>query len=1047
MVESSTDVRLNAIRSVLQPANDPAVLGLFLHYQVRRVLGVGASSIVLEAFDAKLQRLVAIKVLAAHRADQPDARRRFVREARAAAAILHENVVSVYAVDELPLPHIVMEHVRGQSLQQLLDQVGRLLPDDVVHLGQQVASGLVAAHLQGVIHRDIKPANILLVESDARRGAAGSEPQPPFVIKVADFGVARALDDDHLTHEDAIIGTPLYMAPEQAQNNEIDDRADLFSLGCVLYAACTGQSPFAAPTALAVLRKVCEQTPVSIRSVNPEVPVWLEDVIFQLLEKSPERRPAKAADVLGLLDQRRGTLPPVSRISPARSPGNRWLLVPAACLVLGCLAVLLVFWRGHQSDSRTGISSTTGISTTTVSTTEVPKTIVPQLAVDPDDPPSPADFLQASAIPRERLMDIGKGDAQKAPPELVAVLAGEGPFRHMQDVVCLRYSPDGRLVATCTENSSTVEIWDAITGEYMFWLKGHTGNVRKLAFSRDSRFLATASQDSTAKIWNIQARRPIQTLAGQHEGVVSAVGFNPQGDRIVTAGHDRTARIWSAADGEVMQVLRGHTDSIEDVEFSRDGTRIVTAAHDGTARVWNAITGQELVVFKQHNPAPGRRLVCSARFSPDGRQVVSCADQDPLPLVWSSTTGAIDLKLEAHQENLFNVCWSEDGTRIAGAGGEGILQECSVLVWDAHSGNQIVKLKGHTEHILTVALSPDGQRLISAGRGRQLRVWDLTDAKEIPFPSTGHSRQVHGLAWSSDGNWLVSASEDETVILWDVSTGKPIRTMRGHTGNVYGVAFDPTLRMICSGGQDGTLRLWDIESGQQRNLFVHTTERREFVAVAFSPDGKWLLSAAFGDASKLWNLETGQLAHELPRRDGWNASFSPDSTLALVAYEGCGVGLSDVESGKELGILQMTHGSAARGLAIQPQGRLLAVGKHWGDGQIHLWDLPARREVLTLTGHQDFVLACAWNSNGTILASAGSTENAVRVWDMSEIVIAPQDRSDKPPRCRVVSIPVGGLRTVAISPDGRHVAVGTAIGQICLLRMAKPGAEIWKPER
>ena len=226
----------------LEPMDKPGYLGRLESYEVTRVLGYGGMGMVLLAFDPSLHRFVAIKILAAHLASHPAARHRFVREARAAAAINHEHVVAVHAVRfDGPLPFLTMEYVSGMSLQQRLDQTGALSVVEILRIGRQISLGLAAAHVQGLIHRDVKPANILLENSIER-------------VKLTDFGLARAVDDASMTNSGVIVGTPLYMAPEQARNDSLDQRADLFSLGSILYVMCTGRSPFRAESSLAVLK-------------------------------------------------------------------------------------------------------------------------------------------------------------------------------------------------------------------------------------------------------------------------------------------------------------------------------------------------------------------------------------------------------------------------------------------------------------------------------------------------------------------------------------------------------------------------------------------------------------------------------------------------------------------------------------------------------------------------------------------------------------------------------------------------------------------------
>ena len=275
--------------SFLEPSSDSGSLGRLGHYEIQDVIGKGAFGIVLKAFDEKLQRVVAIKVLAPEMATTSPARKRFLREARSSAAVRHDNVVSIYAVEDNPLPYLVMEYIPGQTLQQRLDGTGPLDIREILRLGRQVAEGLAAAHGQGLIHRDIKPCNILLDTS------VGDH------VKITDFGLARTADDASLTQSGIIAGTPMYMAPEQARGETLDHRADLFSLGSVLYQMVSGRPPFRASNTVAVLKRVCDDTPRPIQDIIPETPVWLSKIILRLLEKDRDDRFQIAKEVAQVL--------------------------------------------------------------------------------------------------------------------------------------------------------------------------------------------------------------------------------------------------------------------------------------------------------------------------------------------------------------------------------------------------------------------------------------------------------------------------------------------------------------------------------------------------------------------------------------------------------------------------------------------------------------------------------------------------------------------------------------------------------------------------
>jgi tRNA A-37 threonylcarbamoyl transferase component Bud32 len=320
--------------SFLAPPSEPGSLGRLGHYEALEVVGRGGTGVVLRARDTKLLRVVAIKALAAPLAASGTARQRFAREARAAAAVRDDHVVAIHAVcDDAPVPYLVMEFIDGCNLEALIRGGGPLEVKEVLRIGIQVARGLAAAHKHGLIHRDVKPANILL-ENGVQR------------VKLSDFGLARTVDDASLTQSGIIAGTPAYMSPEQANGARVDHRSDLFSLGSVVYEMCTGRPAFRAPTAMAVLRRVCDEAPRPVREVNPDVPEPLCRLIERLHAKKPDDRPASATEVADLLtrllaDLNSGSSRPAEgtpvRQGPARQAGptrRRWRWVAAALVLL-----------------------------------------------------------------------------------------------------------------------------------------------------------------------------------------------------------------------------------------------------------------------------------------------------------------------------------------------------------------------------------------------------------------------------------------------------------------------------------------------------------------------------------------------------------------------------------------------------------------------------------------------------------------------------------------------------------------------------------------
>ena len=330
-----------AIQNVLEsltPSEDPLRLGRLDGYEITGVIGAGAMGVVLKAIDPALDRIVALKVMAPHIATHATARKRFAREAKAAAAVLHPNVIPIYAVSSGgAIPYLVMAYIRGGSLQKRIDREGALNTGEILRIGSQIAAGLAAAHDQGLVHRDIKPENIMLGEGVER-------------VTLTDFGLARSVDDASVTQQGTIAGTPQYMSPEQARGESVEQASDLFSLGSVLYTLCTGCIPFRAESSHGVMRKIIDEEPVPIRQLNPEIPEWLCDIVAKLMAKDKAARFTSAKNVHALLESCLGhvqqptviKLPEIVR-ELSRSKSNS--LLP---LILGVSALatcsILVFW-------------------------------------------------------------------------------------------------------------------------------------------------------------------------------------------------------------------------------------------------------------------------------------------------------------------------------------------------------------------------------------------------------------------------------------------------------------------------------------------------------------------------------------------------------------------------------------------------------------------------------------------------------------------------------------------------------------------------------
>jgi TolB-like protein len=313
----------------LAPPQNADEIGRLGPYRVLQVLGSGGMGVVYLAEDTRLQRLVALKVLRPALAENAQARQRFQQEARAIAALASDHIVPIYEVSEdRGLPFLAMPVLRGETLADRLAREGRLPADEVRRIGLELARGLAAAHGRSLIHRDIKPGNVWLESPTEGEPAAGR-------VKLLDFGLAQVSGDRRgLTEYGTLLGTPEYMAPEQASGEPVDARSDLFSLGSVLYALAAGRPPFHGKNSLTVLRSVCEAAPPPLRELAPDLPEDLVALIEKLHARDRSRRCQSAQEVIDWLEQRPNRTAPLRR----RAFGRRWVLAAAVLfLVIGGL--------------------------------------------------------------------------------------------------------------------------------------------------------------------------------------------------------------------------------------------------------------------------------------------------------------------------------------------------------------------------------------------------------------------------------------------------------------------------------------------------------------------------------------------------------------------------------------------------------------------------------------------------------------------------------------------------------------------------------------
>jgi serine/threonine protein kinase len=632
-------------------------------YRLIEVLGEGAIGVVWRAHDESLGRDVAIKEirLPAGLDDEQVAalRARTLREARAAARLSHPGIVTVHeVVRDDGRPWIVMELVRGRTLARVLKEDGPLPPSRVAEIAAQILAALRAAHAAGVVHRDVKPSNVIL---DGDRTV------------LTDFGVASLDGGTVLTETGAMLGTPSYMAPEQARGADATPASDLWSLGATMYAAVEGQPPFDGETVATVL--------VSLLTTDPPAPCRagpLAPVIAGLLAKEPSMR--MPADVLaahlGRLagGEPRSAQPPLSPQPPrppagegeettpprhrrSRTPFLRPLLL--ALLVAITLSTAAAIWLPRRSPSRA-----------------------------PAAAPAPPVVHIGIHFPSTRL----KSDT---------------------NIFSVVFSPDGRRLA-CAGSDTAVRLWDVARRAQLAQLPGHTAPIEGLKFSPDGRLLATAGDDRTVRLWDLSTDRQFAVLSG-HRSEVWSVDFSPDGRYLASGSKDHTVRIWDVRSRRTVRVLRDDRAAVTSVRFSPDGSLLAAGGLDRTVRLWNTASWTQIAVLNGHT-APVRAIA----FSHDGRMLAS-GGEDEKVLLWNVRTHLGMGVFTGHKGVVAAVAISPDGRTLASGG-----QDHKVILNGIATNTRLGVLEGHKGRIDALAFSPDGRTLATGAEDRSVRLWDLT---------------------------------------------------------------------------------------------------------------------------------------------------------------------------------------------------------------------------------------------------------------------------------------------------------------------------------
>ncbi|MEH2164943.1 MAG: hypothetical protein V7K38_28785 [Nostoc sp.] len=557
---------------------------------------------------------------------------------------------------------------------------------------------------------------------------------------------------------------------------------------------------------------------------------------------------------------------------------------------------------------------------------------------------------------------------------------------HQGSVLSVSFSPDGKTIATASDEK-TARLWN-LQGQLLQEFKGHQGSVWGVSFSPDGKTIATASDDKTARLWNLQGQL-LQEFKG-HQGSVLSVSFSPDGKTIATASDDNTARLWNLQ-GQLLQEFKGHQGSVLSVSFSPDGKTIATASVDKTARLWN-LQGRLLQEFKGHQGS-----VLSVSFSPDGKTIATASD-DKTARLWN-LQGQLLQEFKGHQVSVLSVSFSRNGKTIATASVDN-----TARLWNLQ-GQLLQEFKGHQGSVSSVSFSPDGETIVTASVDKTARLWNLQGQLLQEFK--GHQGNVLSVSFSPDGKTIATASVDKTARLWNLQ-GQLLQEFKGHQRGVWGVSFSPDGKTIATGSDDKTARLWDLQGQLLQEFKGHQSS---VWGVSFSPDGETIATASDDKTARLWNLQ-GQLLQEFKGHESGvsSVSFSPDGKTVATASFDKTARLWNLQGQ----LLQEFKGHQGNVLSVSfsPDGKTIATASV--DKTARLWNLQGQL-LQEFKGHQSGVSSVSFSPDGKTIATA-SVDKTARLWNLQGQLLQEFKGHQ------------GYIYSVSFSPDGKTIATASDDG-------------------